>query len=366
MLKSIKPLLIVVASTLILFTGFASPAMAQEELDFNYHPYRLTTGMDLEQWMELPSPMLLAQNASGETTASGTGADSMTEEERAAAEEAMIAEALANPLSYLWLLFTQNDTYRYSGDILDALGEDDKTMNTFLLMPVFSLQLTEKWKTIIRPVIPINTFETIDEVTLQPGNLPPNVDFKKETGIGDIVLWTAFSKKYEPPFVWGFGPTIMMNTASEDQLGTGKWSAGPMFLAMNISEKWIIGGVAQHWWSFSGDDDFKVDTILGPVTVDRPDVNLTDFQYIIRYRLNTLTNIGSAPNVRYNWETEQLNFPLGIGFDTLIKIGPLPVKVGAEVHYYAERSDDLGPEWLLRLYLIPVIPSPGWAREAIF
>jgi len=158
----------------------------------------------------------------------------------------------------------------------------------------------------------------------------------------------------------------MMDTATDDHLGTGKWSAGPMGLAVSITDKWIIGGVYQHWWSFAGDDTLTVNSSLGPVTVERSEVNLTDFQYIIRYRLSKLTNIGAAPNVRYNWETEQLNLPVGIGFDTLVKFGRLPVKVGVELQYYVEQSDDLGPEWLLRCYFVPVLPSPEWSRKSLF
>ena len=39
---------------------------------------------------------------------------------------------------------------------------------------------------------------------------------------------------------------------------------------------------------------------------------------IIRYRYSDVTNIGAAPNIQYNWETDELSLPVGIGFDTLI------------------------------------------------
>ena len=100
----------------------------------------------------------------------------------------------------------------------------------------------------------------------------------------------------------------MMDTASDDALGTGKWSAGPMALAFHIGEKWIYGAVAQHWWSFAGDDD-------------RDDVNLTDLQYVLRYRVTPTTNIGFGPNIRINWEEDRENrwtVPVGLGFDTLV------------------------------------------------
>lgn len=283
-------------------------------------------------------------------------------------DEEKLGLALANPLSYLWLGFTQLDVITYDGSILNALGEDSVTQYSYLLNPVMSFQLTEEWKTIVRPVIPLNSFETVDNVdvsTTNPGQIT-GVNLDREFGLGDIVLWTAFSNQYKPPFVWGFGPTIMLDTATDERLGTGKYSAGPMALAAAITDNWIIGGVGQHFWSIGGDNHITVNTSGGPVRVDRPDVNLTDFQPILRYRLSPMTNIGLAPNWRYNWETDQLSLPIGIGFDTLVKIGRLPVKIGLEVYYYVESDDAFGQEWQLRFLFVPILPAPEWSREAIF
>lgn len=332
---------------------------------------KLRTMIVTVSWILLMLLLTLTPVVAAESgTASTPSAESVTEKKvpADADEQAKIAEALANPLSYLWLMFTQNDTKWYDGDILDRLNEDTKVQNTTLIQPVMSMQLTEKWKTIFRPVIPINSFETVGNVDISTGTVPgvTGVDFDRETGLGDIVLWTAFSNRYTPPFVWGFGPTVMMPTATEDQLGTGKWSAGPMALAVSITEKWIIGGVFQHWWSFAGDDELTINTSSGPETLERSDVNLTDFQYILRYRYSPLTNIGVAPNVQYNWETDELSLPVGIGFDTLVKIGKLPVKIGAEVYYYVQQDDDFGPQWQLRLLFVPVLPSPEWSRRPLF
>ncbi len=130
-----------------------------------------------------------------------------------------------------------------------------------------------------------------------------------------------------------------------------------MGLAMRITDKWIVGGIFQHWWSFAGDSG-------------RSDVSLSDLQYILRYRLTPETNIGIAPNIRYDWERDdsddRLTLPVGIGIDTMVKLGPLPVKIGAEIYYYAVKPDDVGPEWQLRLIFTPVVPSPGWSKKPIF
>ena len=287
----------------------------------------------------------------------------------AAARQAAIAEALANPLSYLWLGFIQNDVINFTGSTIAALGEEDVVNNTTLIMPVLSIQLTEKWKTVIRPVIPIHSFRTVANITLSTSNVTPTpigVDLTRESGIGDIVLWMALSKQYKPPDIWGFGITTMFDTASEDQLGTGKNSAGPMALKFKITEKWIIGVIAQHWWSFSGQDTFTINSNVGPVQVNRSDVNLTDFQPVVRYRVSGKTNIGFAPNWRYNWETSQLDLPIGFGMDTLISLGPLPLKIGMEAYYFVESSSSFGPEWQFRLFFVPVFPAPKWAQKALF
>ncbi len=274
--------------------------------------------------------------------------------------EAEIAEAINNPLSSLWLLFGQNDVKWYSGDALDLLNENSKVMNTTLLEPVMPMQITEDWKMILRPVIPINSFDTLAGLHVDPpsggGSVNYDADFERKTGLGDIVLWSAFSNAYTPPNIFGFGPTVMMDTATDDKLGTGKWAAGPMALAFHVGEKWIYGAVAQHWWSFAGDDD-------------RDDVNLTDIQYVVRYRLSPKTNIGFGPNIQANWEADSDNrwtVPIGLGGDTLVKLGPLPVKIGFEAYYNVVRPDDFGPEYQFRLLFVPVIGAPGWSQKPWF
>jgi hypothetical protein len=315
--------------------------------------------------LAIGSDFLLAQASSTETGNESEASEASPEQQ---AEMAQIAEALANPLSYLWLLFTQTDTISYDGDVLDALGEDDVINHTLLIQPVLSIQLTREWKTIFRPVIPINSFETVDNVDLTTGSVgsPPGVDLERETGLGDIVLWTAFSNQYKPPNIFGFGVTTMLDTATEDQLGTGKNSIGPMALAFKITDKWILGVIGQHWESFSGSDSYKVITSAGKIKVDRADVSLTDVQPVIRYRLSPLTNIGMAPNWRYNHETDEASIPIGFGGDTLIKIGKLPVKIGAEIYHYVQSDDNFGGDWQLRLLFVPVLPSPEWARAPLF
>ena len=156
--------------------------------------------------------------------------------------QAQITEMMNNPLGELWMLFGQNDTTWYDGDALDFLGEDKKVFNTTTLMPVMPMQLTENWKYIFRPVIPIHHWDapSVSQGNAQypGGDLPFSVNFDRQTELGDIVLWNAFAtnEMARPPNIFGVGATVMLDTATEDVFGTGKNSVGPMALAFHIGD----------------------------------------------------------------------------------------------------------------------------------
>ena len=79
------------------------------------------------------------------------------------------------------------------------------------------------------------------------------------------MLLSVLSRTGSGSKIFGFGLSQIFPTATEGALGQEKWSAGPAIVAFSLGEKWVLGGVAQHWWSISGTDN-------------RADVSLTDFQ----------------------------------------------------------------------------------------
>ena len=250
-----------------------------------------------------------------------------------------VSKQLSNPVGSLWQLVFQNDYTLYE----DSEGYR-REWNTLAFQPVMPLTLTENWKLINRPVIPLASYETFQD---------PVRGWDRDTGLGDIVLLQLFSPaESKGNWVWGFGPTWMFPTGMAD-LGTEKWSVGPAAVALYLGDKIIAGAILQNWFSFAGESD-------------RASVNLMNLQYIAKYRVTPTMNVGMAPNILYDWDDEEWTIPVGLGIDKTFKIGKMPLKIGFEMQYYVVQPDDFGPVWNFRLIFTPVIPAPAWAKKPLF
>jgi hypothetical protein len=275
-----------------------------------------------------------------------------------------IAKAMDNPLGSLWLLVVQNDLSYLKSDLIDG-GE---WFNSFKIMPVLPMRLTENWNLINRPILQIQS-SPLDsdvgnlfglsptEITANPGLTSIAQDpIGRTTGFGDMVFFSMVSpRKADEGFVWGVGPTFIFPTASHDVLGQGKWQAGPAALGVNLGKKWNIGALAQQWFSLGGDDN-------------RPDTSQMDIQYFANYKWDPLTLVGMTPNIRINWEAdegEKISFPVGLGIIKTAQIGKVPMRYGIEFQYYVIKPDLAGPEFNIKLFVIPVVPGPKWSRSPI-
>jgi len=62
--------------------------------------------------------------------------------------------------------------------------------------------------------------------------------------------------------VVSFGPpfaTTTLPTATEDELGTDKWTLGPGFQLGQVSKQSVIGGFINHQWDAGGSGDTDID-----------------------------------------------------------------------------------------------------------
>jgi len=247
-----------------------------------------------------------------------------------------IDRQLNNPLSKTWALVLQDNIGIQEGDLIDG-----STWNNLLFFqPLLPVPISKTLMFSGRPVFPLVT--------------SPNVDFStgesdgRTTGLGDIQLMTLIGPDKADGWVWGVGATFKFPTASDPVLGQGKYQAGPAAMLLKMGRPWVYGFIFQHWSSFAGDDD-------------QPETNFTDFQYIIRYILPKAWSVGAGPSITYDHEAASDNrwtVPIGLGVTKTVRVGKLPMKLRAEVHYSIVRPESYGEAWNIRLQITPVIKSP--------
>lgn len=281
---------------------------------------------------------------------------------------AQMSALMDNPLGNVAMLFTQFDYYHMENPDNDETAKK----GVYTGIAQFPKRLNENWNLINRvvwtvPSMPLDQdkidaagggeFGEAPGVTLPPDQrpLPIEVFDGRTTGFGDMYYVGLFapSEGFDVPFgegkfLWGAGFDLGFDTATDDILGTGKWTAGPSGLGVYMGPKWKVGGLLQHYWDYAGDDD-------------RSDVNLTNFQYFIYYSIDEVTSIGCAPNIIANWEEDtddRWTIPIGIGINRTFQFGKVPVRLGVEAHYSVEQPDNIpGAEWDFRFFIIPAAPS---------
>jgi hypothetical protein len=227
------------------------------------------------------------------------------------------AEALAlkltNPVADL---ISVPMLFDYDRDIGPVDGGDRYRLQ---LQPVVPFELNEDWNLISRTILPV---VWLDDTFPGAGS---------QSGIGDVLQSVFFSPK-QPSDGWirGAGPVLLLPTGSDDLLTADKWGAGPTGVVLRQDGPWSYGALANHVWSFAGDDD-------------RADVNATFLQPFLTYTTKTATTFGLVSESTFDWESDAWSVPLNLQAQQVLKIGSQLVAVGAGVRYWAE-SPDGGPE----------------------
>ena len=95
------------------------------------------------------------------------------------------------------------------------------------------------WNLVNRALIPL--IDSPGEVTGTP-NVPSEISGDGATGLGDINYSLFFSPVKYGMAIWGIGPSLTLPTATDDQLGSEKWSAGPTAVVL-FQPKWGTYGM---------------------------------------------------------------------------------------------------------------------------
>lgn len=220
---------------------------------------------------------------------------------------------------------------RFAKEWLPGIEKKERTQHVVNIQPVLPVSLG-KLNLINRFIIPV-----IDQ---------PLGEDDHEFGLGDIQYSMFLSPAQPGRVIWGVGPAISVPTATDDALGTGKWSAGPGVVALAMPGKWVVGALANNIWSFAGDSD-------------RPEVNAMLIQPFINRNFKNGWYATTSPVITANWKAdsdERWTVPVGGGFGKIFKVSkqPLNAQIGA---YYNVEKPEGAADWNVRFQLQFMFPK---------
>jgi hypothetical protein len=165
-------------------------------------------------------------------------------------------------------------------------------------------------------------------------------------GLGDIQYQAYLTSVNATGFIFGFGPVVSVPTAYPNELGSGKWSAGPAAAAVAVLHDWVMGLQGYQLWSISSYND-------------RPPVSQMQLQPFLFCNLAGAWYVGSSPLITANWKSQtgqHWTVPVGGGIGKVFRIWKQPLKTELQGFDYVV-SPQQGPNWGARLQFQILFPS---------
>lgn len=240
------------------------------------------------------------------------GADQDNTEDLAKEAQNPIASMISFPIQWNATPGTQ-----WAPSLIDPSASDNRTQNVVNVQPVVPFKVSNDLTLVTRTIVPIVNQPWAD-----------GVDF---TAIGDInpSVWLVPTLKGN--LTIGLGPTLIIPSATDIRISSQRWSAGPSVVVVYSTGPWVLGGLANNIWSFSGHG--------------AKDVNKLLIQPFLNYNMPKGWYITSSPVITNDWNADDGKgwmVPIGAGIGRVFKIGNQPVNASLSAYWNAVRTEIFG------------------------
>ena len=241
---------------------------------------------------------------------------------------AELAKKLQNPVAALI-------SVPFQGNFDNGIGPDGRGSKfTLNIQPVIPFSISKDWNIISRTILPV----------IYQSHVVTN---NTQGGLGDT-LQSLFLSPKEPVggIILGFGPALLLPTATDDRLGGEQWAAGPTIVALKQSGGWTYGALMNSLWSYSGDDG-------------RDQVKSTYLQPFLSYTTKTAMTFSLNTESTYSWDADKdpWSIPVNMMVSQLIKVGEQRVQLQGGLRYWAETPDNGPSGWGFRVTVTLLFPK---------
>ena len=234
-------------------------------------------------------------------------------------EEDKLARQLANPIASLISVPLQSN-WEFGA------GPEEDTRYVLNFQPVVPSSLNQDWNLITRVVAPV-------------------VSGGSSSGLSDITASFFISPAQPRGVIWGAGPVFLLPMTSDPFLGREKWGVGPTFVVLKQSGHWMYGALANHIWSFAGDEE-------------RSNVSATFAQPFVSLLLGKGRTLNLNTEATRDWKAGEWTVPVNLQFSKVTKIGMLPASLAIGGGYFVEKPTN-GPSWKMRVNVTFLFPRKG-------
>jgi hypothetical protein len=289
------------------------------------------------------SPLELAAIPDGATPSPPPGSDpdseSVLEEEASQGNSEALAKQAQNPVANLISFPIQWNSVpgtQWAPRAIDPKAQPNRTFNVWNVQPVVPFPLNNNLTLISRTIVPVTHRPLAGETdVIGIGDINPTLFLVPRTG-GNLMV--------------GFGPTLVIPSATDVQLSSQRWSAGPAGVAVYTKGPWVAGVLVNNIWSFAGKGGRDVNAML--------------IQPFLNYNLPSGWYLTSSPILTADWTSENGNgwtVPIGGGFGRLFRVGTQPFNASLQAFWNVAKPEVLGEELLgdvtIRLQVQALFPT---------